>query len=126
MDFNFLTGMRQAKMALPPWLAHLGTDARVEVNCLRVLQAFVAPEDDTMDLKSLAASLIGTASFLSCKHKAAFMIDAWDSGTLHEVVDSDGQQRCQQLEACTGSRAFALSLLPSVPVGLTLVKCHWR
>ncbi len=59
MDFTFLTGMRQAKLMSPPWLSHLAGDAQVEVNCLRVLQAFVAPEDGGTDLKSLIKSTIG-------------------------------------------------------------------
>ena len=62
MDYNFLAGMREAKMTVPPWLAHLGTNAQVEVNCLRVLQAFVAPDDGATDLKSLIVSLLGAVA----------------------------------------------------------------
>ena len=60
MDYNFLAGMRQARMATPPWLAHLGTNVQVEVNCLQVLQAFIVPEDGGIDLKTLVASITGT------------------------------------------------------------------
>ncbi|KAA6428011.1 MAG: alpha beta-hydrolase [Trebouxia sp. A1-2] len=59
MDFTFLTGMREAKLASPPWLAHLASDAQVEVNCLRVFQAFVDPQDGETDLKSLIKHTIG-------------------------------------------------------------------
>ena len=61
MDFNFLTGMREGKFVAPPWLAHLAGDAQVEVNCLRVLQAFVAPSaaDGGTDLNSLIKSTTG-------------------------------------------------------------------
>lgn len=65
MDFNFLTGMREAKLATPPWLAQLGTHAQVEVNCLRVLQAFVAPQDGATDLQTLITSITGAASVCS-------------------------------------------------------------
>ena len=65
MDFNFLTGMREAKLATPPWLAHLGTQAQVEVNCLRVLRAFVTPQDGATDLHTLITSITGTASVRS-------------------------------------------------------------
>ena len=59
MDYNFLTGMREGKFVPPPWLAHLAGDAQVELNCLRVLQAFVAPDDGGTDLKSLIKSTTG-------------------------------------------------------------------
>ncbi|DBA97134.1 TPA: hypothetical protein ACH3X1_014902 [Trebouxia sp. C0004] len=59
MDFTFLTGMREAKLVSPPWLAHLTSDAQVEVNCLRVFQAFVDPQDGGTDLKSLIKNTIG-------------------------------------------------------------------
>lgn len=59
MDYTFLTGMREGKFVPPPWLAHLAGDAQVELNCLRVLQAFVAPDDGGTDLKSLIKSTTG-------------------------------------------------------------------
>ncbi len=59
MDFTFLTGMREAKLVSPPWLGHLASDAQVEVNCLRVFQAFVDPQDGGTDLKSLIKDTIG-------------------------------------------------------------------
>ncbi len=59
MDFTFLTGMREAKLVSPPWLSHLASDAQVEVNCLRVFQAFVDPQDGGTDLKSLIKHTIG-------------------------------------------------------------------
>ncbi len=59
MDFTFLTGMREAKLVLPPWLAHMASDAQVEANCLRVFQAFVDPQDGTTDLRSLIKQTIG-------------------------------------------------------------------
>lgn len=66
MDFNFLAGMRQAKMATPPWLAHLGTIAQVEVNCLKVLQAFLVPEDGATSLSTLVASIKGACTQPFC------------------------------------------------------------
>ena len=59
MDFTFLTGMREAKLASPPWLAHLAGDAQVEINSLRVFQAFVDPQDGGTDLKSLIKHTVG-------------------------------------------------------------------
>lgn len=66
MDLDFLAGMRQAKMATPPWLAYLGTNAQVEVNCLRVIQAFIVPQDGATSLQTLVASITGTCAQPFC------------------------------------------------------------